>query len=101
MTASSVSATALLHGKAPAVLGIPGGSGVRNLPANAGEVGLIPGSGRCPGEGNGNPRHYFCLGNPMDTGAWWLQSMTSQRAGHDLMTKQKPAVLPLGQKSTK
>ena len=50
MTASSVSATALLHGKAPAVLGIPGGSGVRNLPANAGEVGLIPGSGRSSGE---------------------------------------------------
>ena len=92
MTTSLISATALIH-----VLGIPGGSGVKNLPAKAGEVGLIPGSGRSPGEGNGNPLHYFCLGNPMDTGAWWLQSMTSQRAGHDLMTK----LLPLGQKSMK
>ena len=46
---------------------------VKNLPANArdtGDAGLIPGSGRCPGEGNGNPLQYFCLGNPMDRGAW-------------------------------
>ena len=85
MTASSISATALIHGKAPAVLGTRGGSGVKNLPANAEEVNLIPGSGRSPGEGNGNPLHCFCLGNPMDRGAWWLQSMTSQRAGHDLI----------------
>ena len=37
----------------------------------AGDIGLIPGSGRPPGEGNGNPRQYSCLGNPMDRGAWW------------------------------
>ena len=46
---------------------------VKNLPANAGElgdVGSIPGSGRCPGGGNGNPLQYSCLGNPMDRGAW-------------------------------
>ena len=45
---------------------------VKNLPANAGEardVGLIPGSGRYPREGNGNPFQYFCLENPMDRGA--------------------------------
>ena len=40
---------------------------VKNLPANAG---LIPGSGRSPGEGNGNPLEYSCLENPMDRGAW-------------------------------
>ena len=47
---------------------------VKNLPANAGDlrdVGSIPGSGRSPGEGNGNPLQYSCLGNPRDRGAWW------------------------------
>ena len=38
--------------------------------SNAGDRGLIPGSGRSPGEGNGNPMHYSCLENPMDGGAW-------------------------------
>ena len=52
-------------------LGFPGGSEVKNLPANAGDVGLIPGSGRSPGEGNGNSFQYSCPGNPMDRGAWW------------------------------
>ena len=47
---------------------------VKNLPANAGDsgdAGSIPGSGRSPGGGNGNPLHYSCLGNPKDRGAWW------------------------------
>ena len=47
---------------------------VKNLPENAGDlrdVGLIPGSGRSPGEGNGNPLQYPCLENPMDRGAMW------------------------------
>ena len=47
---------------------------VKNPPANAGnkrDVGLIPGSGRSSGEGNGNPLQYSCLENPMDRGAWW------------------------------
>ena len=48
----------------------PGGTVVRNLPANAGHVGLIPGSGRSPGVGNGNPLQSSCLENPMDGGAW-------------------------------
>ena len=43
---------------------------VKNMPANAGDVGLIPGPGRSPGEGNGNPLQCSCLGNPMDRGAW-------------------------------
>ena len=44
---------------------------VRYLPAKAGDAGLILGSGRVPGEGNGNPFQYSCLGNPMDRGASW------------------------------
>ena len=47
------------------------GSGVKNLPANAGDVGLIPEEGRSPGEENGNLLQYSCLGNPIDRGAWW------------------------------
>ena len=49
----------------------PGGSAVKNLPANAGDPDLIPELGRSPGEGNGNPLQYSCLGNPIDRGAWW------------------------------
>ena len=43
---------------------------VKNPPANAGDEGSIPGSGRSPGGGNGNTLHYSCLGNPIDRGAW-------------------------------
>ena len=43
---------------------------VKNPPVNAGDVGSIPGSGRSPGEGNGNPLQDSCLENPMDRGAW-------------------------------
>ena len=43
---------------------------VKNLPANAGDLGSIPGSGMFPGEGNGNPLQYSCLENSMDRGAW-------------------------------
>ena len=50
--------------------GFPGGSVVKNLPANAGDVSLMPRWGRSLGEGNGNSLQYFCLGNPMDRGAW-------------------------------
>ena len=52
-------------------MGFPGGSVVKNLPVHAGDVGSIPGLGRSPGEGNGNPRQYSCLENPMDGRAWW------------------------------
>ena len=51
---------------------------VKNLPANAGDMGSIPGSGRSTGEANGNPRQYSCLGNPMDRGAW--RAMGSQKS---------------------
>ena len=51
-------------------VGSPGGSVVKNLPANAGDIGFISEWGKFPGEGNGNPLQYSCLGNPMDRGAW-------------------------------
>ena len=72
-----------------ASVGFPDGSVVKNPFANAGESGLIPGSGRSPGVGNGNPLQYSCLGNPMDRRASGLQSIRSQRVGHDLVTKQR------------
>ena len=50
--------------------GFPGGSVVKNPPGNAGDMGLIPVSGRSAGEQNGNPLEYSCLGNSMDRGAW-------------------------------
>ena len=50
--------------------GLQGGSVVKNPPVNAGNIGSIPGLGSSPGEGNGNPVQYSCLGNHMDRGAW-------------------------------
>ena len=48
-------------------MGFPGGTVVKNPPDNAGDTGSVsPGWRRCPGEGNGNPLQYFCLGNPID-----------------------------------
>ena len=52
-------------------MGFPGGSDSKESACSAGDLGLIPGLGRSPGEGNGNPLQYCCLGNPMDKGAWW------------------------------
>ena len=49
----------------------PGSSEIKESACNAGDVGLIPGLGRSPGEGNGNPLQYSCLENPMDRRAWW------------------------------
>ena len=51
-------------------MGFLGGSVVKNLSANAGDTGSVPELGRYPGEENGNPLQYSCLGNPMDRGAW-------------------------------
>ena len=50
-------------------MGFPGGSAVKNLPANAGDASSVPGWGRSLGGGNDNPLQYSCLGNPMDRGA--------------------------------
>ena len=49
---------------------LPGGSVVKNSPANIGDLGMLPRSGRSPEEGNGNQFEYSCLGNPIDRGAW-------------------------------
>ena len=51
-------------------VGFPGGLMVKNPLADAGDTGSVPGLGRSPGEGNGNPLQFSCLGNPMDRGAW-------------------------------
>ena len=55
----------------PLEIGFPGGSEVKASAWNVGDLGLIPGLGRSPGEGNGNPLQYSCLENPMEGGAWW------------------------------
>ena len=54
---------------------------VKDLPADAGDTGLIPGLGRSPGEGNGNPFQYCCLGNPVDRGTWWATVHGVTRVG--------------------
>ena len=71
-----------------ASLGFIGGSVTKNLPANARDMGSIPGSGRSPGERNGNPLQYSCLGNPIDKDPGRLQSMGSQEVRHNLATEQ-------------
>ena len=63
---------------------------IQNLPANTGAVGLINGSGRSPGGGNGIPLQYSCLENPMDRGAWWATVHGVPRVGHDFETKSPP-----------
>ena len=67
-------------------MGFPGGSVVKNLPANAGDMDLIPGSGRSTGDGNGNPLQYWCLENSMDI-AWWAAIHGISRVRPDLATK--------------
>ena len=71
------------------VFEVPGGSVVKNPPADAGDADLIPGSQRSPGEGNGCPLQYSCLGNPMDRGAWWAVVHGVTKVRHDLVTKQQ------------
>ena len=62
-------------------MGFPGDSVVENPPANAGNVGSIPGLGRSPAEGNGNPLQYSCLGNPTDRGACWAANKANPVSG--------------------
>ena len=64
-------------------MNFPGGSDGKASVYNAGDLGSVPGSGRFPGEGNGNLLHYSCLENPMDGGAWWATVHGSQTVGHD------------------
>ena len=65
---------------------IPGGSDSKVSACNVGDLGLIPGSGRSPGEGNGNPLQYSCLENTMTEEPDRLQSLGLQRVGHDWAT---------------
>ena len=62
---------------------------IKKPSASVGDVGLIPGSGRSPGEGNGNTLQYSCLGNPTDKEVWRLQSKGLQRVGQELAAKQQ------------
>ena len=63
------------------MLGFAGSSMIMNLPANAGDVCLIPGLGRSPGGGNGNPLQHSCLKTPMDSGTW--QSTVAKTQSHN------------------
>ena len=64
----------------------PGGAEVKTSACSVGDLGSIPGLGRSPGEGNGNPLQNSCLENPMDGGAWWATVHGSQRVRHDWAT---------------
>ena len=69
-------------------MGLPGGSAVKNLSTNTRDTGSVPGSGRSPGEGNGNLLQYSCLENPMSRGAWQT-TCNHKRVGHGLAIKQQ------------
>ena len=71
-------------------VGFPGGSGGKESAHNAGDLGLIPGSGRSPGEGNGNPVQYSCLENSMDRGTCQATVPGVARVRHELATKPPP-----------
>ena len=84
------------HGQVPSKLwrasgtgGFPSGSVVKNLPANEEDTSLIPRSERCPGEGNGSPPQYSCLGNPMDRRAWQATAHGVTKERHDLVTEEQ------------
>ena len=70
------------------ILGFPGGSDSKESTCNAGDQGLIPGSGGSPGGGHGNPLKYSCLENPMDRGAW----QTTVHGGDGLVAKSCPTL---------
>ena len=79
------------------LLDFPGGSDSKASVYNAGDLGSIPGSGRSPGEGNGNSFQYYSLENPKDRGAWWAivheitKSQTPERSRAHTHTYQKVA----------
>ena len=62
------------------MMSFPGGSVVKNPPANSGDTGSISRSGRSPGEENANPVQYSCLENPIDRGTWWTTVHGVKRA---------------------
>ena len=71
-------------------MGFPHSSVGKESACNAGDPGLIPGLGRSPGEGNGNPLQCYCLKNPMDRGAWQATVHGVARVGHDLAPNPPP-----------
>ena len=75
------------------ILVFPGGSHGQESTCNAGDLGLIPGSGRSPGEGNGNPLQYSCLENSMDGGAWW--TTVHGVAELDMTERQDTHIVPI------
>ena len=70
-------------------MGFPHSSVGKESACNTGDLGSIPGLGRSPGEGNGNPLQYSCLENPMDRGAWRAIVHGVARVGHGLATKER------------
>ena len=76
--------------KAKPRMGFPHSAVGKELAYNAGDPGLIPGSGRSPEEGNSNPLQYSCLENPMGRGAWQVTVHGVARVRHDLATKLPP-----------
>ena len=68
-------------------MGFPGGSVCKESACNAEDAGSIPGSGRSPGEGNGDPLQYSCLENPMARETGWATVHGVTRVRHDLLTK--------------
>ena len=82
--------------------GLPGASDGKESACHVGDPGSIPGWGRSPGRGHGNPLQYSCLENPMGRAAWWAtQSMGSQRVGLDLGTKPQPQYITIKQNGKK
>ena len=70
-------------------MGFPGGSLVKNPPANAGDTSSFLGSGRSPEGGSGNPLQYSCLGNPTDRGAWWAEAYGIAKESDVTVTNQQ------------
>ena len=68
----------------------PGSSVGKESACSAGDPGLVTGSGRSPGKGNGNPLQYSCLDNPMDRGAWQATVRGAARVRHNVATKPQP-----------
>ena len=76
----------------PEIMGFPSGQVGKESTCSAGDPGSIPGSGRSPGEGNGNTLQYSCLGNRRDRGAWQATAHGVTRVRHNLVTKTPPSL---------